>query len=339
MFNKKILYLFLIVSIFIFIVACDNFNNKPTDETSTNALVIITTSKIEETSLVTIQPTMTPTVKPTSTLYPTNSNTITPTTKPTVTSTSTSTPTSIPTATHTEMPTATQTAMPTATPTLKPTKTPVDQDILSGLKICIDPGHQIKGNYNKEQCAPWSDDLKTKCTSGTTGNFTGVDEYIINLQIAEKIRNKLVDLGADVLMTRQSHEVDISNIERAKMANEYGADITLRIHCNSAASSTAEGIDLFVRGKGTGTQEYLAQSDKDYAIAADLLEYICNATGARKRYVHKTDDYTGINWCENTCIIIECGFLSNEKEDKLLNSAEYQDKIAEGIKNYFVSLH
>ena len=258
---------------------------------------------------------MTPTVKPTSTLSPTNSNTITSTTKPTVTSTSTSTPTSIPTATHTVMPTVTQTAMPTATPTLKPTKTPVDQDILSGLKICIDPGHQIKGNYNKEQCAPWSDALKTKCTSGTTGNFTGVDEYIINLQIAEKIRNKLFDLGADVLMTRQSHEVDISNIERAKMANEYGADITLRIHCNSAASSTAEGIDLFVRGKGTGTQEYLAQSDKDYAIAADLLEYICNATGARKRYVHKTDDYTGINWCENTCIIIECGFLSNEKED------------------------
>ena len=78
MFNKKILYLFLIVSIFIFIAACDNFNNKPADETSTNALVIITTSKIEETSLVTIQPTMTPTVKPTSTLSPTNSNTITP---------------------------------------------------------------------------------------------------------------------------------------------------------------------------------------------------------------------------------------------------------------------
>lgn len=321
MLRRKVLYLFLILLLFVLFIACDIFKDKPTDETSTNALVIITTSKIEETSLVTIQPTMTPTVKPTSTVSPTNSHSITPTTKPTA----------IPTATHT--------VMPTITPTSNPTKTPVDQDILSGLKICIDPGHQIKGNYNKEQCAPWSDALKTKCTSGTTGNFTGVDEYIINLQIAEKIRNKLVDLGADVLMTRQSHEVDISNIERAKMANEYGADITLRIHCNSAASSTAEGIDLFVRGKGTGTQEYLAQSDKDYAIAADLLEYICNATGARKRYVHKTDDYTGINWCENTCIIIECGFLSNEKEDKLLNSAEYQEKIAEGIKNYFVSLH
>ena len=333
MLRRKVLYLFLILLLFVLFVACDIFKDKPTDETSTNALVIITTSKIEETSLVTIQPTMTPTVKPTPTVSPTNSNTITPTTKPTATSTITST------VTLTAIPTVTQTAMPTSTPTSNPTKTPIEQDILSGLKICIDPGHQIKGNYNKEQCAPWSDALKTKCTSGTTGNFTGVDEYIINLQIAEKIRNKLVDLGADVLMTRQSHEVDISNIERAKMANEYGADITLRIHCNSAASSTAEGIDLFVRGKGTGTQEYLAQSDRDYAIAADLLEYICNATGARKRYVHKTDDYTGINWCENTCIIIECGFLSNEKEDKLLNSAEYQDKIAEGIKNYFVSLH
>ena len=260
-------------------------------------------------------------------IAPEKTSTVSPTVSTTLTPTSTAIPTELPTENPTEIATA------------KPTADITDKGILNGLKICIDPRHQIKGNYNKEQCAPWSDALKTKCTSGTTGNFTGVDEYIINLQIAEKIRNKLVDLGADVLMTRQSHEVDISNIERAKMANEYGADITLRIHCNSAASSTAEGIDLFVRGKGTGTQEYLEQSDKDYAIAADLLEYICNATGARKRYVHKTDDYTGINWCENTCIIIECGFLSNEKEDKLLNSAEYQDKIAEGIKNYFVSLH
>ena len=208
MLRRKVLYLFLILLLFVLFVACDIFKDKPTDETSTNALVIITTSKIEETSLVTIQPTMTSTVKPTPTVSPTNSHSITPTTKPTATSTITST------VTHTAIPTVTQTAMPTSTPTSNPTKTPIVQDILSGLKICIDPGHQIKGNYNKEQCAPWSDALKTKCTSGTTGNFTGVDEYIINLQIAEKIRNKLVDLGADVLMTRQSHDVDISNIER-----------------------------------------------------------------------------------------------------------------------------
>ena len=149
MLRRKVLYLFLILLLFVLFVACDIFKDKPTDETSTNALVIITTSKIEETSLVTIQPTMTPTVKPTSTVSPTNSNTITPTIKPTVTSTST--PTSIPTATHT--------VMPTITPTSNPTKTPIDQDILSGLKICIDPGHQIKGNYHKEQCAPWSDAL------------------------------------------------------------------------------------------------------------------------------------------------------------------------------------
>ena len=101
MLRRKVLYLFLILLLFVLFVACDIFKDKPTDETSTNALVIITTSKIEETSLVTIQPTMTPTIKPTSTLSPTNSNTITPTTKPI--------------ATHTEMPTVTHTEMPTIT--------------------------------------------------------------------------------------------------------------------------------------------------------------------------------------------------------------------------------
>ena len=54
-------------------------------------------------------------------------------------------------------------------------------------------------------------------------------------------------------------------------------------------------------------------------------------------HYHYSDIYTGINWCKNTCIIIECGFMSNEKEDKLLNSPEYQEKIAEGITNYFLS--
>ena len=68
-----------------------------------------------------------------------------------------------------------------------------------------------------------------------------------------------------------------------------------------------------------------------------MLEYICNATGGKKRNVNRSDAYTGINWCENTCVIVECGFMSNEKEDRLLNTADYQDKIAQGIVDYFIS--
>lgn len=240
--------------------------------------------------------------------------------------------TSKPTVTLQSTPSAVPTVMQTATPT-----PPISDQLLSGMKICIDPGHQIKGNYEKELCAPWSDTLKSKCTSGTCGNFVGTDEYVINLQISLILRDKLVALGADVLMTREIHEVDISNKERAEMANQYGADITLRIHCNSADSAAAEGIDLYIRDVGDGSSEYKQKSDKDYAIAKEMLEYICNATGGKKRNVNRSDAYTGINWCENTCVIVECGFMSNEKEDRLLNTADYQDKIAQGIVDYFIS--
>ena len=226
-----------------------------------------------------------------------------------------------------------------ASSTLSPSPTPSAglQLPLKGLKICIDPGHQGIGNREKEPCAPWNDLLKAKCTSGACGNFTGVDEHVTTLAISQKIKTKLTALGAEVLLTRESPNVDLSNKERAEMANRFGADITLRIHCNSADSADAEGIELYVRDAGDGSAAYQRRSDEDYRKAAPLLDALCAETGARSRGLKKSDAYTGINWCEHTCIIVECGFLSNEKEDRLLQQAAYQDKIAEGIKNYFVS--
>lgn len=208
---------------------------------------------------------------------------------------------------------------------------------LEGYKICIDPGHQAAGNKEKELCAPWSQEMKAKCTSGASGNFTKTEEYVLNLAIAQKLQQKLTELGAEVLMTRETHEVDISNKERAEAANRFGADITLRIHCNSAESEAAQGIELYVRGDGDGTADYRKQAEEDYRKASELMQFLCAETGANSRGVFRSDAYTGINWCSNTCIIVECGFLSNEKEDRLLNTAAYQDQIAEGIKNYFIS--
>ena len=210
-------------------------------------------------------------------------------------------------------------------------------DLLKGYKICIDPGHQASGNKEKELCAPWNKEMKAKCTSGTCGNFTGTDEYIINLSIAQKLQQKLISLGAEVLMTRETHDVNLSNRERAELASRFGADITLRIHCNSAESESVEGIELYVRGNGDGTAEYRKKAEADYKKASEMIGYLCTETGAISRGIFQSDAYTGINWCENTCIIVECGFLSNEKEDRLLNTAAYQEQIVEGIVNYFIS--
>lgn len=309
---KKMVYFAVFILLIVVVAACDIFDFSEADISTNTSTVIFYTN--------------TPNIETTSTAQRENTSNI-----PTVTTFIS------PSLDQTQDPTVKPTQQPTVKPTEQPTVKPSDEKILSGLKICIDPGHQIKGNYDKELCAPWSESLKSKVTSGTSGNFVGTDEYIITLQISQKIKEKLVYLGAEVLMTREIHDVDISNKERAEMSNNFGADITLRIHCNSADSSTAEGIDLFVRDVGDGTIEYKKQSDLDFNIATEMLDYICNATNAKKRYVNRSDIYTGINWCNNTCIIVECGFMSNEKEDRLLNTSEYQDKIAEGIKNYFVS--
>lgn len=211
---------------------------------------------------------------------------------------------------------------------------------LRGMTVCIDPGHQGKGNSEKEPAAPWGADknadinnttMKSKCASGTTGKYSGVDEYIVTLDISMKMKAVLEELGANVVMTRESHDVDLSNKDRAEIGNNASADVVLRIHCNGAENESANGIELYVRDKGDGSSEYKTRSEYDFSLGSELIKYLIDATGAKNRGVKKSDVYTGINWSEVPCIIIECGFMSNETEDKALVNEEYQQKLAVAV--------
>ena len=195
---------------------------------------------------------------------------------------------------------------------------------LSGLKIGIDPGHQGKGNSDKEPVDPNSKEMKAKVSSGTSGRFTGVAEYITVLEISLKLRDLLEKEGATVYMTRDTHEIDISNKERAEMMNELGVDIALRIHCDGAEDSSANGIALYVRKTGEKQQE-------SEAAANVILDAMVEATGAKKRGVFLRDTYTMNNWSTVPCILVECGFMTNREEDEKLNDPAYQDLLAQGI--------
>ena len=68
-----------------------------------------------------------------------------------------------------------------------------------------------------------------------------------------------------------------------------------------------------------------------------MLPIICAETGAQNRGIVQNDNYTGQNWAEVPCMMIECGFLSNPQEDVLLNSADYQQKLTDGILNGIIA--
>ena len=229
-------------------------------------------------------------------------------------------------------------AMPTPEPaqTVEPDAQDMEPDAepgrLAGIVIGIDPGHQAHGNSQKEAVAPGSREKKAKVSSGTDGVVTDIPEYITVLEISFQLRDALLAEGAEVYMTREEHDVDISNQERAKMMNDLGCDLVLRIHCDGADSSRANGIGLYVN-------ESFPISEASYAAAEAILPRMCEATGAKERGIFESDSYTGLNWSEVPCILVECGFMSNPREDELLNTPEYQRLLArgmvEGICDYF----
>ena len=93
-----------------------------------------------------------------------------------------------------------------------------------GILIAIDPGHQSPeiDMSGLEPNAPESGEMKVKATGGTTGVFSGIPEYELNLEISLLLRAELEDRGYDVIMTRENNNTAISNSERARLANDAG---------------------------------------------------------------------------------------------------------------------
>lgn len=189
--------------------------------------------------------------------------------------------------------------------------------------IIIDPGH---GGID----------------GGAVGRTTGVYESKINLEISLKLRKFLEESGSLVLMTRdedvglytddgtirKKKNEDLRN--RKRLFDESNADAVISIHLNSFPESKYYGAQSFYP-KNSERSKLLAE-----LIQEELIRVLDNGN-TRKAKV-KNDVYILQNTKVPT-VIVECGFLSNPEEERLLQNPDYQEKIAwsiyVGILRYF----
>ena len=197
-----------------------------------------------------------------------------------------------------------------------------------GPLIAIDAGHQAHGNPEQETIAPSSCKTKAKVADGTSGVATGIAEYEFNLNFSQCLKRKLESAGYRVFMIRESNDVNISNQERAAMANASGADVYLRIHANGGPPS-AKGIETYYPSKNNPDVGHL--SDASLRLSELILSEMCASTGAKGRGAMARDDLTGTNFAQMPTSLIECGYMSNAEEDKNLNDPNYQEAMALGI--------
>lgn len=208
-----------------------------------------------------------------------------------------------------------------------------------GIIISIDPGHQSEtiDMSGLEENAPGSTILKTMASGGTIGRYSGIPEYQLNLDISLALRDALRIQGYDVIMTRENNETAISNKERAILANEADADLSIRIHANGSENTSANGALVLV---GSAENPYVGNIyAESYRAGETILNAYCVATGMVNRGVQTNDTMTGINWSTVPVLILEMGFMTNEQDDLNMADSVYRSLmvkgIVEGINQYF----
>ena len=163
----------------------------------------------------------------------------------------------------------------------------------------------------------------------------GTLEKEINLKVAQKLKTLLEAGGANVKMTRDAdvsiHDEYAKTVREQKrsdlskrrdMAIDEKTDMFISVHMNK-----------FEQSKYRGAQIFYADNDKSRILADKIRERIIpvseKSDGREIKPAYSTMYI--LNGTQNPAVIVECGFLSNPDEEKLLNDEEYQQKIAKAI--------
>ena len=160
--------------------------------------------------------------------------------------------------------------------------------------------------------------------------INGTKESEINLKITKILQTYLETLGIKVVLTRSDgnglYEANVSNYKQSDMEkrieiiNNANPDMVISIHQNSYNDSTQCGAQAFYQ-EGDEKSKNFAES-----IQSQLINQLPNA-----RSEANFGDYYLLKESQVSCVLVECGYLTNPEEEQLLNTTDYQNRVAYAI--------
>ncbi|AIY82173.1 N-acetylmuramoyl-L-alanine amidase CwlD [Clostridium botulinum] len=163
---------------------------------------------------------------------------------------------------------------------------------------------------------------------GGAKSKNGTVEKDINLSISLKLKNQLEELGYNVYLTREDDsELDKKKVNdlnaRCNMKKDKNCEVFISIHQN-----------MFPQPKCFGAQVWYSNNEKSKLLADNIQNSLkSNIDDGNKRVAKAAKDQYRIlrDGYDGACVLVECGFLSNNKEEENLKSDEHQEKIAKSI--------
>ncbi len=214
-----------------------------------------------------------------------------------------------------------------------------------GITVCVNAGHGTKGGSSvKTQCHP---DGTPKVTGGTTSagatsavavsggmQFSdGTAEAKVTLAMAKKLKDKLLAEGYDVLMIRETDDVQLDNIARTVIANNM-ADCHIALHWDSTTSNKGAFYMSVPNVESYRNMEPVKSNwQKHHALGDSLIAGLKGAgvkifsSGAMEM------DLTQTSFSTVPSIDIELGDKASDHSDATLNTLA--DGLVAGVKNYF----
>jgi len=183
-----------------------------------------------------------------------------------------------------------------------------EEGALSGRVILVDAGH---GGVD----------------GGARAKDSGVWEKEINLSVAQALKKCLEESGASVIMTRES-DMQYSDQKRQDLtarldlARQGGADLVISVHMNEYRSRRESGPQVFFR----------AGQEQSRLLAGCIQAAMIRVLQPRKERSAMAGDYFILS-LDVPSVLVECGFISNAEEERLLLSPDYQLRVAQAVRD------